>query len=58
MKPKKENLWYSLLLMALGLFAFRLSFMTDSRAVGIVLLAAGFCMVLGACIIFWKNFRE
>lgn len=58
MRLDRENLWYSLLLLALGLLAFRLSGTISNRTVDVLLLIAGVCMILAACIIFWLNFRE
>lgn len=58
MKTGREKLWYSLLLLVLSLLAFRLSFMIMSRKIDILLLAAGVCMIIAACLIFWTNFRE
>ncbi|HVS94250.1 MAG TPA: hypothetical protein VHE59_19570 [Mucilaginibacter sp.] len=56
--PKRQNLWYSLLWLFLGVLLLRLSFLIEQKAPAEIVLVAGVILVLVALIVFWKNFRE
>ncbi|MBS1524909.1 MAG: hypothetical protein JST19_04630 [Bacteroidetes bacterium] len=56
--PKRQNLWFSLLWLFLGVLLLRLSFYIEAKAPAEIVLVAGVILVLIALIVFWKNFRE
>ncbi|HVW12482.1 MAG TPA: hypothetical protein VHB54_01590 [Mucilaginibacter sp.] len=56
--PKRQNLWYSLPWLFLGVLLLRLSFLIEQKAPAEIVLVAGVILVLVALIVFWKNFRE
>lgn len=56
MKRCRNNLWYSLLLLATGGLLIRFSFSLDAGGTMVMLL--GVLALLGAMVIFWFNFRE
>lgn len=57
-KPNRTNLWYTLLLLFLGVLLLKGAFFVAQRALSIVVLSAGVILIGAALVIFWKNFRE
>jgi hypothetical protein len=55
---KRQNLWWSLGLLAVAGLLFPLSFSALNHSLAIIILVLGVVGLLACLIVFWKNFRE